>query len=402
MNAVFVTRFAPQPVGHGGHHRSYQIFHDLQAALGPEAVQLYTPAGEPAPANGAVAAAPGRSPLAPLRQRLDLFWHFLRVGGHPYRLLAYILDPTFRARRRFGGVSAEHYRRFLAGRPRPDVCLVDHPYYANLLRVNQDFGLPTVNCTQNLETFDLGELNLADEWSQYAFIADFVSELKWLAACDARLLISKVEAGLIGGLGYPTHYYPYYPVGEIRARQLAIRQQRASTPAEPGLAVMVGSAAHATTRDSFAWFVAEARRHGLPAGVRVVIGGLQTETLLPAGETVPGLELRGWLAQPELDALLTRCAAFLAPQDRGFGALTRLPELACAGIPVLVSEHASLALDLPPGAVPVGRDWSAWQAHLQARAGLVAPPPATDYAAWEARQPNPLRSVVRRLLTSSP
>ncbi len=401
MHAIFVTRFAPQPVGHGGHHRSYQIFHDLQNALGPGAVRRYTPvdAGAPPAAarSDASAAAPQHRIVAAGRQRLALFQQFLRVGGHPYKLLAYLLRSTFSARRRFGRVAAAPYRAFVAGCPRPIVCVLDHPYYADLTSVNQSLGVPTINCNHNLETFDLGELDLAEEWGQYAFIADFVSELKWLAACDARLLISKVEAGVVGGLGWPTQYYPYYPVGDIRARQLAIRQQREHTPPEPGLYVMVGSAAHTSTRESFAWFVAQARQQGLPAGVRVVIGGLQTDTLLPAGESVPGLELRGWLTQPELDALLTRCSAFIAPQARGFGALTRLPELACAGIPTFVSEHASYAIDLPPGAVALGPDWTDWRAALEQP---TAPTTAADYAAWEARQPSPLGAVVRQLAAS--
>ena len=63
---------------------------------------------------------------------------------------------------------------------------------------------------------------------------------------------------------------------------------------------------------------------GLPAGVRVVAVGGDTDKLLPSGTSVRGLELRGWLEQVELDALLARAAAAVIPQRLGFGALTRL------------------------------------------------------------------------------
>jgi hypothetical protein len=122
MHAVFVTRFAPQPVGHGGHHRSYQIFPELQAALGPGAVQLYTPVAAAAPATAAPSVAPRRRAAAGGRLRLDLFRQFLRVGGHPYKLLAYLLSTTFALRQRFWCVAAAPYRAFLPAAAAHGLC----------------------------------------------------------------------------------------------------------------------------------------------------------------------------------------------------------------------------------------------------------------------------------------
>jgi hypothetical protein len=391
MKAIFVTRFVPSAVGHGGQHRSYQVRHDLQTVLGQEGVHVYTPQPQPGapPAHT-------RSRRLSVQFRLHALKVLLRAGGNPYPLMAEMVSRTFRQRRRFGTIDVGDYQKFLASVTPPLVCVVDHPIYAAVAAANRAAGIPTINCTQNLETFDLGELGLDEPWGQYGFMVDFVSELKWLAECDARLLISRVEAGVVGGLGFATHYYPYRPVGEVRARLEAVRARRQTSPQEPGLLLMVGSAAHATTREAFEWFVGRASSDGLPPGLRVVIGGLETERLLPAGAQVPGIELRGWLSQPELDDWLARCAACLAPQARGFGALTRLPELAYAGIPSLVSEHASHALDLPPGARSVLGDWNEWRAALQAVAAKPEPPTAEACAVWEARQPNPLPATLRR------
>ena len=391
MNAIFVTRFEPTAVGHGGQHRSYQVWHDLRAVLGAESVHVYTPepqAGAP-PAHR-------HSRRYSLQLRLHALRVLLSAGGNPYPLMAEMLSRTFRQRRRFGTINVGAYQKFVTGVKTPVVCVVDHPIYATVVAANQAGGIPTVNCTQNLETFDLSEVALDEPWGQYGFMVDFVGELKWLADCDARLLISRVEAGVVGGLGFPTHYYPYRPVGEVRGRLELVRARRHSSPPEPGLFLMVGSAAHATTREAFDWFIARAKSDGLPRGVRVVIGGLETERLLPEGTQVPGIELRGWLSQPELDEWLARCSACLAPQARGFGALTRLPELACAGIPVLVSEHASHALELPPGAQSISGDWAEWRAVMQALAADPNPATAEAYAAWEARQPNPLPKTLSR------
>jgi hypothetical protein len=85
----------------------------------------------------------------------------------------------------------------------------------------------------------------------------------------------------------------------------------------------------------------------------------------------------------------------LAPQRRGFGALTRMAEMACAGVPVLVSQHAAYALDLPPGVVAVEDEWNAWWAALERMAAGEAVTAAGDYAEWDARQPRTLEALIR-------
>jgi len=154
---------------------------------------------------------------------------------------------------------------------------------------------------------------------------------------------SKVEAGFVGGLGLEC------PLLSVSAGGPDPRKPPRDPPAqgqkrtEPGLIVLLGSAQHGVTGESMRWFARMALECGLPTGVRVVAVGGDTDKLLPAAKSVPGLELRGWLEQPQLDALLTRAAAAVVPQRLGFGALTRLPELACAGVPVITFNHPSYA-----------------------------------------------------------
>jgi hypothetical protein len=58
--------------------------------------------------------------------------------------------------------------------------------------------------------------------------------------------------------------------------------------------------------------------------------------------------------------------AAILPQREGFGALTRLPELAAAGIPVVTSEHASLVAGQVPGVRVVDDDWQSWLSAIDA------------------------------------
>jgi glycosyltransferase involved in cell wall biosynthesis len=147
------------------------------------------------------------------------------------------------------------------------------------------------------------------------------------------------------------------------------------------------------------WFLRNARDFGLPSGVQVVAVGSDTDTLLPPDEIPPEVELRGWVSQTELDALLTQAAAAVVPQRLGFGALTRLPELCCAGVPVITFDHPTFAINPLPGLRTVSPDWReicTAMREFAARAFVVA---EQDYESWEAAQPRPLASVLTRLLS---
>ena len=230
-----------------------------------------------------------------------------------------------------------------------------------------------------------------------ARVVDFANEFHVLAQCDERLFISKVETGLIGWLGLSAQYYPYRAVGSIRRRLEYIRQCRTRAQIERGLFLLLGSAGHRSTRESFLWFVQQAKIHGLPDGVRVVVAGSKTDSLLSSGVEVPGLEFRGWVQQDQLDQLMTSIQAVLMPQRFGFGALTRLAELSCAGIPCIVSRHPTYAVDIPPGVEVVTDEWAAWfhamdrftKNNLQISAG---------YSKWERNQPRTLKTVLGKLV----
>jgi hypothetical protein len=158
---------------------------------------------------------------------------------------------------------------------------------------------------------------------------------------------------------------------------------------------MLGSAQHGVTGESMRWFAKAALEHGIPRGLRIVAVGGDTDKLLPPGRRVAGFEARGWVDQAELDALLERASAALIPQRLGFGALTRLPELACAGVPTITFSHPTFALDPPPGLRIVAPCWTDICAALKdsARTASIG---NEEYERWEAEQPRPLASALER------
>jgi hypothetical protein len=426
LKVILVTHFEPEPAGHGGNHRTYQIHHDLEQVVGTKNVVVVSlPAwnrsrsalsvsnlDQSRQSTHQIARSVARK-IAPLRVAVRS-WRKSRVRERtrklvdrlPFLLVEDPVDllvradvvPEYFSEHNFIGFYEQVARTF----DRPAVCIIEHPGFAGLLPVNSRYGIPTICCPQNVESFDA----VAPLWRRqtrdtYLSALQFAREFIVLAKCDAYLPISKVEAGLLGGLGLSVRYYPYLPTGSIRKNLERIRRARLHGAVDRSLFVMLGSAVHPTTWESFSWLVENARRNGLPDNVRIVIGGLGTEALLGSEARVPGLEVTGWLEQHDLDRLLSHAGALLAPQATGFGALTRLSEMSCAGIPAIVSTHATYAVDPPPGLHAVDDDWSLWRTKMEQLADGRSDFPHEGYLAWEARQPRPLAHVLSELANGS-
>lgn len=396
MKVIYASHFEPMPIGDGGNHRAYQIWHDLELAVGAGNIIPFR--GRPhrwGPVPGSPL--PSQRLIAKARRRLNrIRRRILEYLENPFKILA---DTIYSTSTCLTPDSLIRYETLVSQIHEPAVGVIEHSGFSDLIAINTRYGIPTIGCIQNLESLDMPVIKPERRWELYTIAVDFANEFRTFAQCAERLFISKVEVGLIGGLGLPSLYYPYLPVAAIRERLETLRQRRTQATIESGLFLMIGTAAHLTTRQSFTWFAKQAATQGLPKGVRVVVGGADTQHLLAPGEAPAGLELRGWLEQDELDELLTCAQAVLVPQQLGLGAITRLPEFALAGIPALVSNHPTYALDLPPGNLVVGDRWVDWCAALQemsARSAIYIS--AEQYTAWEAQQPKVLSEVVRKLM----
>ena len=382
---VFVTRSLPSGIGPGGKHRTYQIQHDLKAGFDADLVHTLSLMDWWAKHAGARASSP--SPASLVRrvgQRVrDCFENPLGIfHGTGYSSRAF--SPRGFVR---------EYRALLERLPRPVLTVVDDARFAGVVDVAREFDVPVIAITHNLESLDLAAADTHGSWALRTHLVDFANELGLLQRCAGRMFISKVETGLVSGLGLDTEHYPYLPVGAIRTRLEAIRHARLQGEQEPGLFLLLGSAMHGTTRRAFEWFLAQARSHGLPPGVRLVLAGKDTDTL-DLRETA-GIEALGWVSQPDLDRLLTLARAVVVPQFSGFGSVTRLVELSCAGVPSLTSAHPTWAIDVPPGVHVLGDAWPEWHDLLH---DLARSPRQTawDYPAWEAAQPQTLHRYLSR------
>jgi hypothetical protein len=293
----------------------------------------------------------------------------------------------------------EEYGRLARCAPGPKVCLIEDPGFAGVLEINRGLGIPTIACTHNLEAFDTAAPLTHDSSRVARLVAlEFAAEYVALAKCAARLCISRTETSLLGGLGAPSLWYPYLPVGDLRTHLHAIRTRRAGAMPEAGLLLLLGTALHRTTRWCFQWFLDHVASHGLPPGTHLAVAGAGTETLKLNGRAVDHTSLRGWLSDSDLADLLSRVACVLVPQRVGFGAVTRLPELSLADVPVIASNHIAHTLDVPPGISTVSDSWDEWDSTVGHLAFTAQHTDMSDYEHWEARQARPLVPLVQQLL----
>lgn len=390
---LLVLTHKPSPVGHGGNHRSYQIIQDLQAAC--PSTELVTLTLEQLTAHNKQGYG-WKDYIYQLAMRVRLLYQLVRWGGSPYRLLGYLIK-SFADYNHFMIYDLAIYQQLVDQEPRFDLCLMDHTMFFDIARLNHQRGIPTWICPQNLETFDLYALPAQRDKNLIPFSLGFQQELNTMQSCEERLVISKMEAWFWDGLDLPARYYPYLPAGELREELLSIRQERVFGTIQTGLFVLLGSSLHATTGHGISWFLNQAHANGLPEGARVVIVGSGTQDFKAHFQGIPNVEFLGWVEQSQLYELLITAQAVLAPQLTGFGTLTRLSELSCAGIPIIASAHAAQAVDSPPGVVSLSNEWACWYHEIsRVMQNKIEIPGWQAYQEWETNQPNPLKELINK------
>ena len=377
---IFITRTLTNAIGPGGQHRSYQIEYDLKRLFGAENVHT-------------LSLRAWRSQHWKEQSQTDIAQRIQRVWQRLQQLqknpLAILRQTGYYRQFQLPKLFEAHYQELLKSLPPPFITVIDDARFAFAVAISRKHNIPICVCLHNLEALDQINIGSADVWQLRTHLLDLADEVQVLQQCNRVLTISKVETGLISGLGLKATYYPYLPVGAIRARLVAIAHQRRQTKPDPHLFVMLGSAMHSTTKRAFERFLQQIGQQGLPDRIRLVLVGTDTEKLaIPMAQNI---ETRGWLEQSDLDQLLTSARAVLIPQFSGFGAVTRITEMSCAGVTALISPHPTWAIDLPPGVQVVAGDWSAWRAKIielsQTHEESPENYPTWDYPAWEQSQP---------------
>lgn len=163
-------------------------------------------------------------------------------------------------------------------------------------------------------------------------------ELAWFAHADHVFTIAQEETWLLRNQGIPSSQVPYFPTEAMREDLLAVRRTRAGRSFCNRVHLMLGSAINPPTRAGMIAVLEAFARS--PQPVPLVIAGNGTEDL---GREFrhPAVRFEGKVTPERLRELLIEADAAIVHQDIGVGALTRIPELLMAGVPIIANEHAA-------------------------------------------------------------
>lgn len=316
MNTIiFDTFFEPDAMGHGGQRRTYQIT-DLieQAGFNStrfERTLLHSRLNRGTAALGAICNPKTYAFIAKHQLAIQQSWKAIAFCGFQ----RYLYCQKLKQHLGHKVIIWEATKNYVV------------PYVA------QSLGFRVIAVPHNLEALVK---------NQACFIENLEVELNALAKADIVFCISREEEWLLRLHGANAYFLPYYPPQPVLQQMLALRKARTHTAKHRFL--IVGNADNPPTLEGMIeqleWL--KLAREALP--FQVDIAGFGTEKLASYCHHEDFI-LHGVVSAKQLEELLTTCRAALVHQIPTSGALTRIPELLIAGVPVIANRSACRSTD---------------------------------------------------------
>lgn len=198
----------------------------------------------------------------------------------------------------------------------------------------EDNKYKTIAVPQNIESL---VASYGDYPNLKSVLSNLENEVCHLAKSDAIFCISREEQWLLKLFGIESDFLPYYPAKQIFNELLDIRKSRTSS--EKSRFLVLGTANNPPTLIGMIEqikILVEIRKE---VSFEVDIAGYGTESL---GEHCidANINLLGTISVSKLHDLMKGAIAVLIHQKAGVGALTRIPEMLIAGIPVIANANA--------------------------------------------------------------
>ncbi|HVU34455.1 MAG TPA: hypothetical protein VHE61_13550 [Opitutaceae bacterium] len=229
------------------------------------------------------------------------------------------------------------YRSTLRSASAPAVFLVEEAIDYPRIRAAHDMRTPIVAAPHNLETIQ--QTPPRDFYSGEELPFCLQREIDFLALSRVVFCISREEQWLLANHGINADFLPYHPPVSTRDRLQRIRAARVGTARTSELfAFTTGN----STKNLEGLIALSELVAAMPAnsGFHLHVGGFETEKARRYFPT-DRCTFHGEVDDATLETLMIRCQASVVCQYSGAGALTRIPELLCAGIPVLATPHAA-------------------------------------------------------------
>ncbi len=163
-------------------------------------------------------------------------------------------------------------------------------------------------------------------------------EVANLKHCDVVFAISKEETWLLRLLGLNAHYLPYFPPKDVESFLGSIRKKRGLRESNQNKRfLLLGSATNIPTRSGMQSLVDYSAKKDLPFDL--LVAGYGTESLRKVKHS--RITFLGTLSNEELGRALVETDGVIIYQPPTTGALTRIPEMLLAGVPVFSNFDAN-------------------------------------------------------------
>lgn len=198
-------------------------------------------------------------------------------------------------------------------------------------------GFKIIAIPHNLESMGV---NLQDLYNRQKILNAFKAEINYLAQADVIFTISREEQWLLNLYGVKADFLPYYPPEPILSNLLTIRQLRKQSIQSRGSRFLIlGTVKNTPTFQGMIQQIETLKKLLAKISFSVDIAGHGTEKLKEYCNH-PQFHLHGTVDTSKLDQLMVESKAVLIYQQSGVGALTRIPEMLIAGIPVIANGNA--------------------------------------------------------------
>ncbi len=312
MKQILVdANFTPFAGGHGGNRRSAQIAELVaQAKL------------EVNPLTQKILKTPLSRVVATAKSIVSL--DTIRLMAHPQIQLG--LEPREIAK---FGYHQQTYRNAMMQHHREKLLLWETTKHFVAPYVAESLGFNVIAVPHELGAFSLKAKD---------FHRHFSVEVAALAKAQAVFCIDRSEQWLLKLKGINAHFLPYYPPQSILEKLLTLRKVREAS-CKPERFLILGSASNTPTRLGMIEQLKWLQNIRKTVEFQVDIAGYGTEQLAAHCHS-PDFFVHGTVTDEQLNCLMIQSKAALIHQTTAVGALTRIPELLLAGIPVIANNIA--------------------------------------------------------------
>lgn len=203
-------------------------------------------------------------------------------------------------------------------------------------------GLKLIALPHNFDSVGLRNCNLSEMNDN---LISLRNEIRHLAKADYVFCISREEQWFLRFCGIDSDYLPYYPPETIVRDLLEIRKNRLSKNNRKDNStnkfLILGSCTNPPTKDGIVDLIKWLTYISKTIDFEVKIAGYGSENLINELELSSEFKIIGSLSNKELLDVMSETTAVLIHQRYGLGALTKIPEMLIAGIPVIANNIAA-------------------------------------------------------------